>query len=336
MEEMKGLVRSYSLQGLTVSRSCQLVGISTNQYYHKSKGTKQGRRPSEATKHIGGKAVPNEMIVAKMISINSESEDIKYGYIKMTSKLQYEGYIINKKKVERLMREQGMLQIIKREKNKKYVKYRKANAKDELEIIEIDIKYKYITGTKSMAYIMTIIDTFTRRTLYWTVGYNMKKHQVCQAWEYVIVNELQQKRNDVNEMVVEVRSDNGKQFEATIVKKMLRENKIDQVFTHPYTPEENGHIESFHAILGKSIDHLDFEGLSELEERLNSFYEDYNQKRIHGSTCNLPPNIFRELWIDKKIKLIEDKKKNEIRFKLLIPMYGVNQYLQNKKKNDIG
>jgi putative transposase len=332
LEEKKGLVRSYSFQGLTVNRSCQLVGISTNQYYHKSKGTKQGRRASETTHHIDGKTVLNEVIVSKMISINSESEDIEYGYIKMTSKLQFEGYIINKKKVERLMREQGLLQIIKRERNKKYVKHRKANAKDELEIIEIDIKYKYIKGTRSMAYIMTIIDTFTRRTLHWTVGYNMKKHQVCQAWEYVIANELQQKRNDVNQMAVEVRSDNGKQFESTIVKKMLKENKIDQVFTHPYTPEENGHIESFHAILSRSIDNLDFDSLSQLEERLKSFYTDYNQKRIHGSTCNLPPNIFRELWIDKKIKMIEDKKKNEIKFKLLIPMNKVNKYLQNKKK----
>jgi len=47
---------------------------------------------------------------------------------------------------------------------------------------------------------------------------------------------------------VEVRSDNGPQFLATRLREFMADNHLGQVFTHPYTPQENGHVESFHSI----------------------------------------------------------------------------------------
>jgi transposase InsO family protein len=38
---------------------------------------------------------------------------------------------------------------------------------------------------------------------------------------------------------------------AKLIQEFFKENYLNQVFTHPYTPQENGHIESFHAILAK-------------------------------------------------------------------------------------
>ncbi|GIV35531.1 MAG: hypothetical protein KatS3mg031_3066 [Chitinophagales bacterium] len=39
---------------------------------------------------------------------------------------------------------------------------------------------------------------------------------------------------------------------------------LQQTFTHPYTPQGNGHIESFHAILSKELDGMHFDNLEEL------------------------------------------------------------------------
>lgn len=50
------------------------------------------------------------------------------------------------------------------------------------------------------------------------------------------------------EIDIEIRSDNDPQFCAKKLQDFLKENHFLQTFTHPYTPQENGHIESFHAI----------------------------------------------------------------------------------------
>lgn len=41
-------------------------------------------------------------------------------------------------------------------------------------------------------------------------------------------------------------NDNDSRFAAKTVQDYFHENHINQVFTHPYTPQENGHIEFYH------------------------------------------------------------------------------------------
>jgi hypothetical protein len=96
------------------------------------------------------------------------------------------------------------------------------------------------------------------------------------------------------------------------------------VFTHPYTPQENGHIESFHAILAKKLRPYNFWTLQELEQVLVLFYEKYNNERLHSSVCNLPPNVFLECWNKGFIDQTEDEKKRKITFKLKIPYHQIS------------
>lgn len=273
-------------------------------------------------------------MVNEIVQIKS-NKDTDYGYQKMTAALALLGYCINHKKVYRIMKEQGLLNSKTRCTGKTRVRFRQVESKTPLEVLEIDIKYKRISGSGRMAYIMTIIDTFTREVLYWTCGYSMKQVQVKEAWEYVIIHYLQESDTLKKGLKVEVRNDNGSQFEAKMVREFLEENGITQVFTHPYTPEENGHIESFHAILNNSIGNEEYETLQELESRLKNFYNTYNNIRLHSSICNLPPQVFKLLWEDKLVK-IEKGKKYKTKFKLLIPYYQINKYVSTKKrkKND--
>ncbi len=92
---------------------------------------------------------------------------------------------------------------------------------------------------------------------------------------------------------------------------------MDQVFTHPYTPQENGHIESFHSILSKALSKQVFWDLEQLNERLILFYETYNNTRLHAAIANLPPRTFTELWnkglIERKVLA-----KNKVKFLLKI------------------
>jgi transposase InsO family protein len=69
-----------------------------------------------------------------------------------------------------------------------------------------------------------------------------------------------------------LRRDNRKQFNCHLMAKFFRENKMHQVFTHPYTPEENGHVESFHAILTTALKKDRLIDLPDLKKRLRKFH----------------------------------------------------------------
>ena len=111
----------------------------------------------------------------------------------------------------------------------------------------------------------------------------MKAIQVKACWEQVIAEYLQPANIKAQEIAVEIRNDNGKQFSASILSDFFKENGLNHVFTHPYTPEENGHVESFHSILGKAVENDLFTNLMALEGRLEHFYLSYNNERCHGS-----------------------------------------------------
>jgi small GTP-binding protein len=117
---------------------------------------------------------------------------------------------------------------------------------------------------------------------------------------------------------IEVRNDNGPQFSSKKTQAFFKENYLNQVLTHAYTPQENGHVESFHSILSTSIGNQQFWALSDLENRLKLFYQNYNNIRIHGSIAGLPPLIFWNLWEQGHIKRTIMKNK-KVKFKLLIP-----------------
>jgi len=114
---------------------------------------------------------------------------------------------------------------------------------------------------------------------------------------------------------IELRNDNDSRFVAKSVQKYFEDNHINQVFTHPYTPQENGHIESFHAILTSLLAPFDFSTTTQLEEHLNQFYHTYNKVRLHGSLDHLSPSLFWKLWNEDLIERIE-KPNHKIRFRL--------------------
>jgi len=216
-------------------------------------------------------------------------------------------------------------------KRKNYAKYRIVIPSQPLEVLEMDIKLVWIESKRTHAYILTILDVFTRTVLEWHVAMSITQHTVKEVFTSVIVNHLQEHDLLAKGVHIEIRNDNDKRFSARMVQQFFEQNFLNQVFTHPYTPQENGHIESFHSILARSLERNDFFTLKQLEEYLTIFYEKYNNQRLHGSIANLPPNVFWEQWNLGNIKrIVNDFKK--VRFKLLIPY---NQISVNVSQREV-
>jgi len=320
------IAKAYMNYGLSRDVVLSIAGLTRHQLYHKPQGVKPGKRPTQTTKwknHDTQEVIerPNEELVESIIKILSHP-DLPNWYRTVTTTLQVQGWYVNHKKVYRLERENGLLGKARKRTGRTFVKFRRVTPDGPSRILEMDIKYCWIEGKKSYAYILTVIDTFTRYVLHWAVGYHMRKEQVKQVWEYVIAIYLQGADLLNRSIDVEVRNDNGKQFCAEMIQSFFKENHLNQVFTHPYSPEENGHVESFHKILSRSLRHGYFENLSHLNKRLKAFYTTYNNQRHHGAIARLSPSHFWTLWEDGQIMMKKyDKKKAT--FKLKIPYQDV-------------
>jgi transposase InsO family protein len=300
-----------------------IAGVSKHQYYYKSVGCKRGKNLSEKTLKFSvnkTEKVDNIEVVKEIKEIKKDP-DKNYGYRKMTYELLLRGYIINHKKVYRLMKENQLLREKHKKQKREFVKYRKVMPTGPLECFEMDIKYVWVEKDKRHCYILSVIDTFTRVVVGWTYGYRIKQEQVKKLWERIIVNHLQPYDCLNRNINIEIRNDNDSRFIAHAIQEFFKENHINQVFTHPYTPQENGHIESFHAILSEKLSRYSFWSLDELEKCLILFYEKYNNERIHSSICYLPPMIFWKSWEKEMIEALIDKKKRQIKFRLLVPHY---------------
>jgi len=313
-------------QGLKRDTCLDIVGLTKNQYYHISKGVKPGRKASMTTTwrdpntHISYQ-MDNVYVVDKIVEIKLDPDHTNW-YRMIARTLQILGYYINHKKVYRLMFEYILLEQPRKRTGRDFVKYRRIAPEGPLRLIEMDIKYVWIYQSRRYAFILTIIDTFTRYVLHWSAGYSMKSTQVKAAWEYVISEYYQPSGLKQDDVEIEVRTDNGKQFNSNLIIDFFNDNEMNQVFTHPYTPEENGHIESFHGILGKSISRDQFVNLEQLEKRLMKFYTCYNNQRSHSGTIGIPPSKFWRLFELEKID-VQEIEKRKIKFNLTIPYQDI-------------
>lgn len=299
--------------------------MTKHQYYYKPHEGHPGRRPEIRTLKRENNTVaevPDAHIVEQIVELK-RNPDTNYGYRKMTYLLMLLGFYINHKKVYRLMKQNNLLLGRSKRPKRTYAQYRIVIPEHPLQVLEMDIKMVWITSLRRHAYILTILDTFTRAVLHWRLGLQMTQHQVRGAWERVIVDHLQPADLLTKGVHIEVRNDNGPQFSASMIQQYLSDNNLCQVFTHPYTPQENGHIESFHNILAACLDRFSFWSMDHLQRQLTLFYDRYNNQRIHASIAYLWPMLFWEMWEHGMVfRHVNQKKK--VKFTLSIPYQEIS------------
>lgn len=328
MEDRRELIQKYKALGMKVSKAVELAGISRSSYYYLSRNGCAGKKPSTTSLMINGKDLSNKVIIF-LITELLKLTFVDYGYIKVTHWLNQLGIIINKKKVYRLMKEEGLLNVYrKKSPPRNFVKFTKALPSRPFEILEMDIKYIYVHGTGQNALLLSVIDTFTRRNLGWLCKYSIKKNDVKLLVDKLVLNYLQEYDLVKQNIVVTIRSDNGSQFISRMVREYMRDNFIIQEFTRPATPQQNGHIESFHSIISRLVsEKFEFEGLKHLNQILEAFFDFYNNRRIHSGVCYLTPEIFQWAWENDLIKVNTNEKNIYKRVMLkILPVNIVYKY----------
>ncbi len=269
-------------------RSCQLILLarSTCQYTIK-------RQPDEAF----------ESQIKELAFANP-----RYGYRRVHALLRRRGQTVNRKRVVRVWQKYG-LQVPRLKQKRKRLREPQPimpKATYPNEVWTYDFVFDRDAAGRRLK-LLTLMDEFTREGLAIRVGRSFKAAQVKEVlWEVGAKRGFPQF----------LRSDNGSEFIAGIIKEFLAENNIKAAYIEPGSPWQNGKGESFNGKFRDECLRMEIFGnwreAAAVAEQWRKFY---NSERPHSSLGYQTPDEFKQDW-EKRQRLL----KNETRKKLASPV----------------
>lgn len=262
---------------------CKWMGLSKSVYYYKHKDGKPGAKPSTHTFKLDGTMVSNDTVITDIKFVLNQ-EFVCYGYENVTEELRDLDYIINEKKVYRIMDENNLLlgKVIRTSGKRQFVRHRKIAATYPMEYLCLDIKYIWVEGEKRNYFLLTILDVYSRKAIEQLFKRSIRQFDVINLFRNI------NRRYGIKG--VTVRNDNGSQFIANNVKQFLRTAEAKQEFTHIATPEENAYIEAFHSIVQREVvDRFEFSSYYDAKLTIQAHLNWYNYRRKHRNLGFITP-----------------------------------------------
>lgn len=269
-------------QEVSIKELCKWAQVAKSSFHYKAHPGARGMKASTHTP-IGDGLVENDLVVDQIRAILGRDYCV-YGYQMMTAELRAMEYLINKKKVYRLMRENRLLcgKVIKTQGKRKWVEFRRIQAKRPMEYLCLDITYVWVHGENRWYYQLAIMDVFSRRILCYIFQRSVKQTDVIALLRWLDL------RFSLKGVII--RNDNGSQFIANRVRQILKDLEAKQEFTHVATPEENAYIEAFHSIQQRELlNRFTFSSFYDAKQHIDKYMHWYNCKRRHGSLGGITP-----------------------------------------------
>lgn len=208
----------------------------------------------------------------------------RYGTPRITAMLRAEGLHVNHKRVERIWRHQGLKVPKKQPKRGRLWLNDGSCIRLRPEHKDHVWAYDFVTARTHDGVpfrMLTVVDEFTRECLAIDVARRQRSDDVLERLSWLFAT------RGVPE---HIRSDNGPEFTASVVRDWLARIGVRTLFIEPGSPWENGYVESFN---GKLRDELlngeMFYTLQEAKVLIERWRVHYNTKRPHSSLGYRPP-----------------------------------------------
>jgi len=267
----------------SIRRLCELFGVGRTWFY---------THPSSAE------------IASRDIALRDAIERIVlefpgYGYRRVTKTLQRDGWIVNHKRVLRVMREESLLCQLKR----RFVTTTDSghgrpvypNLIRDLHVSQLDQVWvadiTYIRLPTTFAYLACILDAFSRRCIGWCLSHSIDTRLTLAALEMALTGRAP-------ESGVIHHSDRGVQYASNDYVARLECVGAQISMAAVGNPYENAQLESFFRTLKVEEVYLnEYRTFAEAEANIERFIEEvYNQKRLHSSLGYLPPVEFEAAY----------------------------------------
>lgn len=286
------MINELSVQ-YSVTEVCTALSVSRSGYY-----AYQHRK-----KHPGKREAFNKDLLFKIQALYLEHRK-RYGSPKITKCLCKIGHTVNHKRVERLMRKDGLCAI-----KKKRFKPKTTDSKHKHAIApNLLIKYKekvsginqiwvsditYIPTKEGFLYMSAIMDLFSRKLVGWRVKEHLKSNLVTDAFKMAASTRKP----------LLLHSDRGIQYASHETRNIFKEHNILSSMSRKGNCYDNAAMESFFSLLktealpeGGVFTNKDI-AKSELFEYIECYY---NRKRIHSSIGYNSPVEFEESLTSQK------------------------------------
>ncbi len=230
-----------------------------------------------------------------------------YGYRRLTALLPRQGWLVNHKRVQRLMAEMGLQRPLKRrqirttdsrhgfQRYPNLVAGLEATYPDEVWVADIT----YVALQKEFVYLAVIMDVYTRAIRGWQLSRSLDRELTLTAL-----------RRALQEHVPLIHhSDQGVQYACWDYTELLLNRGIRISMAAVGKPEENGYAERLmRTIKEEEVDLSDYRDFHDAYQHLGRFLDDvYTHKRIHSALGYLTPAEFEVLWVEQRAALVAAK-----------------------------
>jgi transposase InsO family protein len=208
----------------------------------------------------------------------------RYGYRMVTGLLRTGGWVVNHKRVERIWREEG-LKVPKKQPKRGRLWLTDGSCIRLRPLYRHHVwAYDFVadrTHDDRPLKMLTVLDEYSRECLAIVVARRLRSDDILET-----LTELFARHGPP----ANIRSDNGPEFTAKVVREWLRRLGVKTLYIEPGSPWENGYNESSNGTLGNELLKREiFYSLEEAKVLIEQWRREHNTIRPHSSLRYRPP-----------------------------------------------
>ena len=215
----------------------------------------------------------------------------RWGYRRAHDQLLEDGWHVNRKRVQRLWREEG-LRVPRRARKRSRAgegagEHVMLRASRPAEIWAIDFQADQTADGRALR-LANVLDEFTRQALVMHVARSVNADQLVELLDGLV---------DEHGAPAFLRCDNGPELTSHALRDWCRQSGAATAFIEPGSPWQNPFVESFHARVRDELLNVEpFACLAEAQVVIADWREDYNHRRRHSALGRKTPAAFAAAW----------------------------------------